>query len=296
MTATRVLAEPAGSALRLVWRSCGTCLQSDGRRMPAPTHKFSVPWRTSFVEQLSLLCRTVAVVPRVQTSRVNRMWAMRKNDRVVGFSNQSARFVGVLHCETTPSARRRAHHAGRGASTALPRGVLRSRCHHCKQHLFLQARLRCHLFCRILAHGRKSLRQLCSFLLSEIQPRLRGKEHLLLRDGEQPHSAPAALVMSLWAWKVRDDRGRSALASDGRCVRGEGVMHEPYHDAVWTQQRLPAKGTSSPQSVVKSCTQRMRQAASAERSVAAFLFDAVVWTTWDGATGAALASELLGNS
>ena len=42
------------------------------------THKFSVPWRTSFVEQLSLLCRTVAVVPRVQTSRVNRMWAMRK--------------------------------------------------------------------------------------------------------------------------------------------------------------------------------------------------------------------------
>ena len=28
-----------------------------------------------------------------------------------------------------------------GASTALPRGVLRSRCHHCKQHLFLQARL-----------------------------------------------------------------------------------------------------------------------------------------------------------
>ena len=113
------------------------------------THKFSVPWRTSFVEQLSLLCRTVAVVPRVQTSRVNRMWAMRKNDRVVGFSSQSARFVGVLHCETTPSARRRAHHAGRAASTALPRGVLRSRCHHCKQHLFLQARLRCHLFCRI---------------------------------------------------------------------------------------------------------------------------------------------------
>ena len=42
------------------------------------TQKFSVPWRTSFVEQLSLLCRTVAVVPRVQTSRVNRMWAMQK--------------------------------------------------------------------------------------------------------------------------------------------------------------------------------------------------------------------------
>ena len=125
---------------------------------------------------------------------------------------------------------------------------------------------------------------------------MRGKEHLLLRDGEQPHSAPATLVVSLWAWKVRDDRGRSALASDGRCVRGEGVMHEPFHDAVWTQQRLPAKGTSSPQSVVKSCTQRMRQAASAERLLAAFLFDAAVWTTWDGATGAALAGELPGNS
>ena len=72
-----------------------------------------------------MLCRTVAVVPRAQTRRVNRMWAMRKNGRVVGFSSQSARFVGVLHCETTPSARRRAHHAGRAASTALPRGVLR---------------------------------------------------------------------------------------------------------------------------------------------------------------------------
>ena len=147
-----------------------------------------------------------------------------------------------------------------------------------------------------LAHGRNSLRQLRGFLLSEIQPRLRGKEHLLLRDGEQPHSAPATLVVSLWAWKVRDDRGRSALASDGRCVRGEGVMHEPFHDTRGDRHRLPTKGTPSPQSMLKSCTQRMRQAASAERLLAAFLFDAAVWATWDGATGAALASELLGNS
>ena len=147
-----------------------------------------------------------------------------------------------------------------------------------------------------LAHDRESLRQLRSFLLSEIEPRLRGKEHLLLRDGEQPHSAPVTLVVSLWAWKVRDDRGRSALASDGRCVRGEGVMHEPFHDAVWTQQRLPAKGASSPQSVVKSCTQRVRQASSAEPLLAAFLFDATVCTTRDGAAGAMRDSELLGES
>ena len=147
-----------------------------------------------------------------------------------------------------------------------------------------------------LARGRDNLCELRSFLLSEIEPRLRGKEHLLLCDGEQSHSAPATLVVSLWAWKVRDDSGRSALASDGLCVRGEGVIHEPFHGAVWTQQRLPAKGASSPQSVVKSCTRRMRQAASAERLLAAFLFDAAVWATWDGATGAALASELPGNS
>ena len=106
-------------------------------------HKFRVPRRTSSVEQLSLLCRTAAVVPRAQTGRMKRMCAMLENHRAVGFSSPPGRFVGVLHCEPAPCARRLDGYARRAASTAIPQGFLQSRCHH-----FLQARPRRHLFCR----------------------------------------------------------------------------------------------------------------------------------------------------
>ena len=72
--------------------------------------------------------------------------------------------------------------------------------------------------------------------------------------------------------------------------------HELFHNAVWTQQGLPAVWTSRPQAIVKRCSERACLAGYAEWLLAAFLFDATVGTSWYGAAKAALARSILGES
>ena len=72
--------------------------------------------------------------------------------------------------------------------------------------------------------------------------------------------------------------------------------HQLFHDAVWTQQGLPAVWTSSPQAIVKRCAQRVCQAGNAEWLLATILLDTTVGTSWHGAAKAALARSILGES
>ena len=76
---------------------------------------------------------------------------------------------------------------------------------------------------------------------------------------------------------------------------GREHAHQLFHDAVWTQQGLPAVWTSSPQAIVKRCAQRVCQAGNAEWLLAAFLFDARAVTSWDGAVGGTTSSQLFGH-
>ena len=72
--------------------------------------------------------------------------------------------------------------------------------------------------------------------------------------------------------------------------------HKLFHDAVWTQQGLPAVWTSGPQAIVKLCAQRVCQAGNAEWLLATILLDTTVGTSWHGAAKAALARSILGES